>query len=128
MEDLIKKVEEKIKEDALNSKTRSRTVVYKRHYLYYLLRKHGLTYTKIGVLFGKNHATVIHGRKTYINLTKTRDKFLINCLQEYLIHFENYDIEELEFSILYDIENATSWRDIAQIRKRIKNKSYKELK
>ena len=128
MEDLIKKVELYIEKDNLLSKSRERQIVYRRHYLYYILRKYGMKTTVIGEMFKKNHATVIHGSKTYKNLKKTKDKYMLNCLKEYLIEFENYDIEELEFSIIYDIDNATSWADIYQIRKRIEKNLYLEFK
>ena len=47
--------------DKILGESRVARVLNLRHGLFYLLRKQHLSYPKIGAVFNKNHATVMHG-------------------------------------------------------------------
>jgi len=62
-------IKEYIIEEKLNVKCRKREFVYRRVYLFkYLQQMEGMTLTAIGELFDLDHATVIHGLKTFDNV------------------------------------------------------------
>lgn len=62
----IMKIKQFVDEQKLNTKTRQREVVYKRIYLvHYLKQNKFLNLSKIGEIFDKNHATIIHYLKEY---------------------------------------------------------------
>ena len=43
------------------SKKRNQPIVQLRHIIYYYMRQRGMTLTEIGKIFGKTHATIMHG-------------------------------------------------------------------
>ncbi len=60
-----------VKANNINDGTRKRKLVDQRRYLYYILKKRaGFTYEAIGLLFHKDHATVIHSLKKIQDLDK----------------------------------------------------------
>ena len=62
-------IKEYIIQEKLNVKCRKREFVYRRVYLFkYLQQMEGMTLTAIGELFELDHATVIHGLKTFDNV------------------------------------------------------------
>ena len=65
MEDLIRNVEYYIQKDELKKRCRERKYVHKRIFFFNTLRNAGYTYQRIGEMFGLNHATIVHGIKTY---------------------------------------------------------------
>jgi len=70
MEELI----EVIKHYDLSSKSRKREMVYRRMYLFkYLREMKGMSFERIGLLFNRDHATVIHGSKQVNALLKYED-------------------------------------------------------
>ena len=74
MEKLMEKVMELIERDNLKSKNRAYEKVSKRFYLYYILRRNGMTLSLISKMFEKNHASVIHGIKVYKNRVEINDQ------------------------------------------------------
>lgn len=51
----------------LTSKSRSQSLVYARHEVYYLLKKNtNMSFPKIGSKFGKDHTTILHGYRSHI--------------------------------------------------------------
>lgn len=124
MEDLIKNVEYFIEKDELKKKCRKRKYIHKRIFFFHTLRNAGLTYQRIAEMFGLNHATVLHGIKTYKNLKKTKDELLLLDIADYdgkfKFHKKTYDLKK-------DILKATTISDLGIIKRRTENNLYKEL-
>ena len=124
MEDLIKNVEYFIQKDGLKRKSRERKYIHKRIFFYYTLRNAGLTYQRIGDMFNRHHATVLHGIKTYKNLKKTKDPLLFLDIAEYDGKFKYY---KKTYDLKTDILKATTIRDLQIIKGRTEKQLYKEL-
>lgn len=59
-------IQEYIQLEKLDTNNRKRELVYKRFYMFAYLRKtYGYSLQKIGKLFSRNHATIIHGINEY---------------------------------------------------------------
>lgn len=56
------------------SSTRKGVVVNLRKASYYVLRRRGITFSSIAVVFNKNHASIMHGAKSCANLLEVRDQ------------------------------------------------------
>lgn len=56
-----------LKSEALKEKTRVKTRVQPRQEAFFLMRYYGNSFTDIGIHFGLNHATVMHGINNIIN-------------------------------------------------------------
>ena len=69
----------------LKQPNRNRYFVYRRAYLYYILKSNGYTLIEISKLFNKTHATIINGHKVHNSMIDTKDK-------EYL--FETLEMRE----------------------------------
>jgi hypothetical protein len=70
----LQEIKDYICEEGLDTKCRKREVVYRRIYLFkYLQQMEGLTLTAIGNIFNKDHATVIHGLRTFDNVKLYED-------------------------------------------------------
>jgi chromosomal replication initiation ATPase DnaA len=76
MKNRIALIHELIEAYDLTSKCRDRGLIYKRAYLYHELRTSGFSLSQIGEIFGKHHATIIHGLRTHKNLTGTATKII----------------------------------------------------
>jgi chromosomal replication initiator protein len=71
----FEKVKELIAQYDLARNCRKREIVYRRQLLcWYLCYNTKLTLGEIGQMFGKDHATVIHARRTIDDFIKFRDK------------------------------------------------------
>lgn len=125
MKNRIAIIHELIERYDLTNKCRDRGLIYKRAFLYNELRTSGFSLTQIGEIFGKHHATIIHGIRTHHDLTSYQD-------EEY--KHETIQLkEQLEGSvILYpedtrkvrdlktDILDARTIREFKRIRRRVK--------
>ena len=79
----VERIKEHIEKYSLDVPCRKREVVYKRMYLFkYLQQMEGMSLTAIGKLFNKDHATVMHGLKTYENV-KVYDDFVNFTAEEF---------------------------------------------
>tara|TARA_R100001440_G_scaffold111_2_gene276 strand:- start:209 stop:541 length:333 start_codon:yes stop_codon:yes gene_type:complete len=59
-------IQEYIQLEKLDTNNRKRELVYKRFYMFAYLRKtYGYSLQKIGKLFSRSHATIIHGINEY---------------------------------------------------------------
>ena len=59
-------IKEYIQIEKLDTNNRKREIVYKRFYMFAYLRKtYGYSLQRIGRLFGRHHATIMHGIKEY---------------------------------------------------------------
>lgn len=124
---LLSKIQFKIAQDDLLKKCRRRDKVAKRMFIYNLMYNHDVQVTHIGRFFNRNHASIIHGIKTYSGLIQSKDKYLISVLKEYMDFFNQYDIKRITYSIRKDLQNATTMRDIGIMRKRLENNMYHDL-
>lgn len=71
-----------VQENYYNTKNRKREIVFARQTSMYLILKYtDLTLKKIGKFFGKDHATVIHGKNTVLDLIES-DKKIENQIKE----------------------------------------------
>lgn len=83
-------IEKMIDKYNLKNNSRRRSLVCKRYYLMYELRRFKMPLQKIGKLFDRNHATVIHGIRMHKRWSKQQDL-------EYL-----YEIEQLKADLYQD--------------------------
>lgn len=102
------------KRAALMSKTRHRPVVEARQMIFKILRENTiLTFSEIGFLFNKNHATVIFGIKSITNVIETnRDtayKFRIIEL-DYKMNYGSEKIESIDIpSTIFDVAGKSNY-------------------
>jgi hypothetical protein len=121
IEDLIFRI---VEEEELNDKHRHRPKVYRRCYLsYYLRDKLKWNYSKIGRLFNKDHATIMHLYKQHYNLSegKFKDPYywdIVKDLPELLV-MDNFFDDIVEINIYDDIANCNSYEDFKLIKKRV---------
>lgn len=133
MKNKIALIHELIETYNLKDKTRERGTLYKRYYLYNELRSCGFSLENIGQIFGKHHATIIHGLRVHRDLNSYRDEDYKN---------EIYQLKEyLEGSVLIlppqngrkvrdlktDILDARTILEFKRIRKRVKLGVYEKI-
>ena len=123
--DIIQQVKELIQRDNLDSKDRHRDLIYKRSYLYSILREEGWHLSKIGRLFNRNHATVINALNLHDNYFG-KDKIYDRMIKEYLTIFgkEITDIDYDKPTIYKDIMDCHNTTALAIIKQRIKDGYY----
>jgi hypothetical protein len=124
----IEKVKELIQRDNLDSKDRHRDLIYKRSYLYSILREEGWHLSKIGRLFNRNHATVINALNLHDNYFG-KDKIYDRMIKEYLTIFgkEITDIDYDKPTIYQDIMDCHNTTALAMIKQRIKDGYYDKV-
>ncbi len=118
---MIEIVKELIKQDGLDQKNRRRDIINKRIYLWNYLRDNGLTFHQIGNLFAKDHATIIHGIRTYKNLSRVNDKDLHLDTEYYRLLIE---INKPEVNLRKEVAQAKNLVDLRNIQRRILNNIY----
>lgn len=123
-------VEEKVKEliiqDELATKSRQRGRIYKRSYLYAILREDGWNLTDIGKLFNRNHATVINALKIH-DAFYGKDKIYDRSIKHYDAIF-NPVIEISKDSIYQDIMNCHNTTELRLIKEKIVKGWYESVK
>lgn len=125
------KITELIERYELNTSSRKREKVYIRSVLYHFLRNNKMTLDRIGKMFGKNHATILHGLECYDRNKNYSDfKDLISLVENELeiSCIEIEDEEKLKLTeIELDILEANSIQDFWQVKNNlIKKLSIKE--
>lgn len=132
MKNKIAIIHELVEAYDLRNKRRDRGLIYKRYFLYNELRTSGFSLSQIGEIFGKHHATIIHGLRTHKDLTGYGD-------EDY--KHETYQLkEQLEGSVIIypnekrqvrdlktDIIDARTIRDFKRIRRRVKLGVYEKV-
>lgn len=125
------KITELIERYELNTSSRKREKVYIRSVLYHFLRSNKMTLDRIGKMFSKNHATILHGLECY-NRNKNYSDFkdLIYLIERELevscIDIKDEDKLKLT-EIELDILEANSIQDFWQVKNNlIKKLSIKE--
>jgi len=66
-------IREYIDLNQLNFKSRKRSVIYKRYYLYNELRQYGMTFMDIGLMFDRDHSTIQHGVRVHNDMLSYKD-------------------------------------------------------
>ena len=118
MIELIKQI---IEQDGLGNKNRKREIVYRKIYLFRKLREDGHTLKGIGKLFNMNHATILHGLRTYQNLTDVNDKCFKQDTEYYRLLLS---LEHPELDLRKEIKEAKNLKDLRKIQLRIRNNFY----
>lgn len=135
MENRIDKVKEVIEKDGLITKSRYRTFLDRRSYLYAMLNKNGMSLVEIGKLFDKTHATIINGIRNHHAYTRYKDELYLYNVQEYIQIFNNSKkLEEdmlekvepkyTESQLIEDILNCDNLLMLAKIKRRITRNEY----
>lgn len=130
----LEKINELIEKYGLKHVTRRRDVLFKRYFIFNELRTYGLSLTMIGEIFGKNHATVLHGLRVHKDMLSYRDADYVSetaCIQA--------DLEGLEFAwistpfkrdryydLKEDILEAKNYSTFKRIQRRVKMGFYEK--
>jgi hypothetical protein len=123
--DIIQQVKELIQIDNLDSKDRYRDLIYKRSYLYAILRDEGWHLSKTGRLFNRNHATIINALKVH-DAFYGRDKI-------YMRHIKYYDqifrpiVEVPKDTIFEDVMNCHNTTQLRIIKDKIMAGGYDKV-
>jgi hypothetical protein len=135
MENKIDKVKEVIEKDGLITKSRYRTFLDRRSYLYAMLNKNGMSLVEIGRLFNKNHATIINGIKKHHAYTRFKDELYLHNVKEYReIFYEpkkiNVDLIEKDekkyngSQLITDILECKNTTELQDIKRKLLNEEY----
>lgn len=118
--DTIQQVKELIIQDELATNSRQRDRIYKRSYLYAILREEGWNLSEIGRLFNRDHATVINGLRTYDNYYG-KDKIYDRYIKHYDSIFKpNFDeVMISKDAIFQDIMNCHNTTELRLIKEKI---------
>jgi hypothetical protein len=116
----IEKIKELIERDSLDSKDRYRDLIYKRSYLYAILRDEGWHLARIGRLFKRNHATVINALKIHDQFFGN-DKLYDRTIRQYVNELGKFSIQidEDKPTIFQDIINCHNTTELRLIKERI---------
>ena len=123
--DIIQQVKELIQIDRLDSKDRYRDMIYKRSYLYAILREEGWHLSKIGRLFNRNHATVINALKVH-DAFYGRDKIYMRNVKHYDLIFRPI-IEVQKDTIFDDVMNCHNTTQLRMIKDKIMAGGYDNM-
>ena len=135
MENSIDKVKEVIEKDGLVTKSRYRTFLDRRSYLYAMLNKNGMSLVEIGRLFKKNHATIINGIKKHHAYTRFKDELYLHNVKEYQeifyqpkkIHVDLIEKDELKYNgsqLITDILECKNTTELQEIKRKILDEEY----
>jgi len=114
------RIKELIQRDSLDSKDRYRDLIYKRSYLYAILRDEGWHLARIGRLFKRNHATVINALKIHDQFFGN-DKLYDRTIRQYVNELGKFSIQidEDKPTIFQDIINCHNTTELRLIKERI---------
>ena len=114
---VVEKVKELIIQDELNTPERYRDLIYKRCYLYAILRDEGWHLSKIGRLFNRNHATIINALKIHDNYYG-KDKIYMRYIKQFEDIFRA-SVDVPKESIFDDIMNCHNTTQLRLIKEKI---------
>ena len=117
-------IEQYINQNELLKKSRKHVYTYPRFYLYNKLREQGYSLIYIARMFGKNHASVIHGIRTHKNLTLFKDSLYTDLTKEVSNIF---DEPEKIHSLSLEVLDCSSLKELKLIKTRIKLGMYENL-
>jgi len=135
MENRIDKVKEVIEKDGLITKSRYRTFLDRRSYLYAMLNKNGMSLVEIGRLFRKTHATIINGIKKHYAYTRYKDELYLHNVKEYReifyepkkIHVDLIEKDEKKYNgsqLITDILECKNTTELQDIKRKLLNEEY----
>ena len=135
MENKIDKVKEVIEKDGLITKSRYRTFLDRRSYLYAMLHKEGMSLVEIGQLFDKTHATIINGIRKHHAYQRFKDELYLHNVKEYReIFYEpkkiNVDLIEKDekkyngSQLITDILECKNTTELQDIKRKLLNEEY----
>lgn len=135
MENKIDKVKEVIEKDGLITKSRYRTFLDRRSYLYAMLNKNGMSLVEIGKLFRKTHATIINGIKKHYAYTRYKDELYLHNVKEYReifyepkkIHVDLIEKDEKKYNgsqLITDILECKNTTELQDIKRKLLNEEY----
>lgn len=135
MENRIDKVKEVIEKDGLITKSRYRTFLDRRSYLYAMLNKNGMSLVEIGRLFRKTHATIINGIKKHHAYTRYKDELYLHNVKEYReifyepkkIHVDLIQKDEKKYNgsqLIADILECKNTTELQDIKRKLLNEEY----
>jgi len=135
MENKIDKVKEVIAKDGLITKSRYRTFLDRRSYLYAMLNKNGMSLVEIGKLFRKTHATIINGIKKHHAYTRFKDELYLHNVKEYReifyepkkIHVDLIEKDEKKYNgsqLITDILECKNTTELQDIKRKLLNEEY----
>jgi len=127
METLIREVKEVIRLEGLDQKDRRRHVIHARMYLMNLLKRHEIKLIEIGAMFNLDHSTVVHALNKYADLTCVKDCVIERDIKHLKDIFE-VKYSTPKFSIVYDVNNATTQHDFRVIQSRMEQGVYSDVK
>lgn len=124
----IKQVKDLIIQDDLATKSRQRGRIYKRSYLYAILREEGWNLADIGKLFNRNHATVINALKIH-DAFYGKDKIYDKSIKHYEVIFRPHIDEVLKSkeTIFQDIMNCHNTTQLRLIKEKIVSGWYESV-
>ena len=108
-----------IKEFSLDVQSRSQALVYQRFYLYYELRKN-CTLQEIGEIFGKDHASVLHGIKMHEAWSLVNDKEYLMIIAQIKEDFETQMMEGFSKADELRITLEDVFQDVASLNIKMK--------
>ena len=135
MENRIDKVKEVIEKDGLITKSRYRTFLDRRSYLYAMLNKNGMSLVEIGRLFRKTHATIINGIKKHHAYTRFKDELYLHNVKEYReifyepkkIHVDLIEKDGKKYNgsqLIADILECKNTTELQDIKRKLLNEEY----
>jgi hypothetical protein len=135
MENKIERVMQVIERDGLITKSRYRTFLDRRSYLYAMLNKNGMSLVEIGRLFNKNHATIINGIKKHHAYTRFKDELYLHNVKEYReifyepkkIHVDLIEKDEKKYNgsqLITDILECKNTTELQDIKRKLLNEEY----
>lgn len=123
---MLEKIKEWIEKDSLDGPSQRIDLVYKRDYLFSILREH-MTLQQIGRLFNRHHSVVIHGIKMhekfmsetydYNGMTIKGNLAYLSVINEYKKQYDNLlsNNNEHEQAILRSVAEGSSENQGGQV-------------
>ncbi len=124
--DIIQQVKELMIQDDLHLADRYRDKVYKRAYLYSILREEGWHLSKIGRLFNRTHASIINALKVHDSFYQ-KDKIYMRHIKHYELIFKPI-VELQKDSIFDDVMNCHNTTQLRMIKEKIVAGGYESVK
>jgi hypothetical protein len=119
--DFIQNVLEVVERYDLKKVSRKQEIIYPRYYIYSLLRDAKYSLSAIGRIFGKDHATVLHGIKMHKRYSKNKDKvyemLIVQVKAEIYITPQEYNLKE-------EVLKCTTLKKLEIIKNQILNNYY----
>jgi hypothetical protein len=119
--DFIQNVLEVVERHDLKKVSRKQEIIYPRYYIYSLLRDAKYSLSAIGRIFGKDHATVLHGIKMHKQYTRNKDKVYEMLIDQ--VKAEIY-ITPQEYNLKEEVLKCTTLKKLEIIKNQILNNYY----